>query len=88
MQYKWVGCPLHKEEKIYVWHQIYKIMTNCHITTILEGFGYELQKRDIHTNTIGMEPRGPHVQRMHLCRISTRVMIEEEVSMENDYDQE
>lgn len=57
MRYRQARCPFYKEEKIYVWYQVYEIMTDCRIITILEGFGYEPQERDIHINTMGMEPR-------------------------------
>ncbi len=63
-------------------------MTDRCITTILEGFGYEPQERDIHINTMGMEPRKPHIQRIHLHQTPTRTTTEEGILTENDYNQE
>ncbi len=63
-------------------------MTDRYITTILEGFDYKPQERDIHTSIIGMEPRRPHTRRIYLYWIPTRATTEEEISTENDYDQE
>ncbi len=62
-------------------------MTDCHITTILKGFDYKPQKKDIHINTMGMESKRPHIQRIHLYRIPTKATTKEEISTENDYNQ-